>query len=123
MKADEYSPFRWHLRTIKSRTNRKNKKAKPKECNLTLQDLKDQWESQKGICPHTNWPLKNMATSSPEDQLPKTPDRASLDRIDSSKGYVKGNVQFIALIAQLAKNNWEEKVLYEFAESIKKAHP
>lgn len=54
------------------------------------------------------------------NRLPKTPDRASLDRIDSKKGYIKGNIQFVALIVQLAKNDWDEKVIYEFAEAIKK---
>ena len=24
-----------------------------KRCNITLQDLKNQWEKQKGICPYT----------------------------------------------------------------------
>lgn len=79
---------------------------------------KEQWDSQKGICPYTGWQLKNMASFT--NRLPKTPDRASLDRIDSKKGYIKGNIQFVALIVQLAKNDWDEKVIYEFAEAIKK---
>lgn len=52
------------------------------------------------------------------DQLPKTPDRASLDRINSSKGYVKGNNQFVALIAQFAKNEWTDSVLENFVDAF-----
>jgi len=51
--------------------------------------------------------------------LKKTPDRASLDRIDSSKGYVKGNIQFVSLIAQYAKNDWNGDVIFEFANAVK----
>lgn len=107
--SDEYSPFRWHLKNIRRRN---------KVFTISLQDLKEQWEKQKGICPYTGWVLKNMSSS--KEQLPKTPDRASLDRIDSKKGYVKGNIQFVSLIAQFAKNSWDESVLYDFAEAIKK---
>lgn len=107
--TDEYSPFRWHLRNCKRRS---------KTFDITLEDLKKQWEEQKGICPYTGWQLKNM--SSHTDRLPKTPDRASLDRIDSSKGYVKGNIHFVALIAQFAKSEWDEITLRNFAEAVVK---
>ena len=44
--------------------------------------------------------------------------RASVDRIDSSKGYIKGNIQFVSLVAQYAKNMWDEKELYNFCEAV-----
>lgn len=87
-----------------------------KDFDITLEDLKQQWDAQKGICPYTGWQLKNMPSYS--DQLPKTPDRASLDRINSSKGYVKGNNQFVALIAQFAKNEWTDSVLENFVDAF-----
>jgi len=52
------------------------------------------------------------------DKIPKTPNRASLDRIDSSKGYVKGNIQFVSLIVQYAKNEWCDFVLMDFAKAM-----
>lgn len=109
-RLDEFSPFRWHLRNCKQRSK--------KESNLTLQDLKEQWEIQGGRCPYTGWKLKNMPTTNHDSQLPLTPDRASLDRIDSSKGYVRGNVQFVAAIAQYAKHTFHEKELFKFAEAV-----
>jgi hypothetical protein len=109
-RADEYSPYRWHFRNIKRRHK--------KECAVTLQDLKEQWEKQKGICPYTGWELKQIKNTGPMHQLPSTPDRASLDRIDSSKGYIKSNIQFVAAIAQYAKNAWDEQELFKFCEAV-----
>jgi hypothetical protein len=87
-----------------------------KEFDLTEKDLKDIWERQRGICPYTGIPMllpKNSAT-----KLPKTPDRASLDRIDSKKGYTKDNVQFCSLFAQYAKNEWSDQVFRNFLAEI-----
>ena len=109
-RKDDFSPFRWHFRNIKRRES--------KICAITLKDLKNQWEMQKGICPYTGWKLKNMETTNYLDQLPKTPDRASLDRIDSTKGYILGNIQFISLMAQYAKAHWKEENLFKFCEAV-----
>jgi len=108
-RIDKYSPFRWFLARCKQRK---------KEVDITLQDLKEQWEVQKGICPYTGWKLKIMEDLNVNNQLPKTPDRASLDRIDSSKGYVKGNIQFVSMMAQFAKSNWPEEELIKFCEAV-----
>ena len=44
---------------------------------------------------------------------------ASLDRIDSDKGYIKGNVQFVALGINFAKNNFSDEDLLAFIREIK----
>jgi len=109
MKNDSYSPFRWHLRNMKRRHHK---------CDVTLEDLKGQWEKQKGRCPYTGWKLKNLINTCHSNQLPRTPDRASVDRIDSSKPYTKDNIQFVSMMAQFAKNNWSESELLNFCESV-----
>ena len=43
---------------------------------------------------------------------------ASLDRIDSSIGYMKGNIQFISAAANLAKNNMSHEQMIEFCKII-----
>lgn len=48
--------------------------------------------------------------------------RASLDRIDSSKGYVKGNVEFVCLLINMAKNSYSKKEVSSFFEEML-AHP
>lgn len=108
-RGDKFSPFRYHYRNAKRRGH---------EFNLSLEYLEELWENQKGKCVYTGWKLKNMKNLSPSSQLPLTTDRASLDRIDSSKGYVKGNVQFVCWMAQCAKHVFESKDVKLFAEAI-----
>lgn len=50
----------------------------------------------------------------------RTPTGASLDRIDSSKGYVKGNVQFVCLSMNYAKNGFSDQQIKDFVDSIRK---
>ena len=46
------------------------------------------------------------------------PNTASLDRIDSSLGYIPGNVQFVSVIANYAKRDFQEEELFEFCEAV-----
>lgn len=91
-KKDEYTGFRYYYRNAKSRF---------KEFDLTLQDIKNQWELQNGICPYTGFELKlyNSKLKNPYEL------RASLDRIDSSIGYIKENIEFISLPINYLKND------------------
>lgn len=108
-RKDEFSPFRWHLRNAARRT---------KECTITLDDLKKQWEKQEGRCPYTGWELKNLPCTNHKKQLDCTPDRASLDRKDSSKGYTPDNVHFVSTMANYAKNRWADGELLRFCQSV-----
>jgi hypothetical protein len=109
-RGDEFSLVRFHLRNIK------NKSRCRKPCYVDLQDLKEQWDKQEGRCPYTGWLLKTPINCG--QLLPKTPDRASLDRIDSSKPYTKDNIQFISLMAQYAKNSWDGQELLDFCRAV-----
>lgn len=118
-KADDFSPFRWHLKScITRKLDRERKKLSERPVTITLQDLKSQWELQNGKCPYTGWDLVQMPNICSCNQLPLTPNRASLDRIDSTKGYVLGNIQFIACIAQYAKNKFTTDDVMKFCESV-----
>ena len=46
------------------------------------------------------------------------PDQASLDRIDNSKGYVKGNVRFVALIYNYARNGFDDEAVLAFCNAV-----
>jgi len=46
----------------------------------------------------------------------------SIDRIDSTKGYIKENVQVISFIANRMKNNASEELLIAFAKGVLKLH-
>lgn len=49
----------------------------------------------------------------------QTPTTASLDRIDSKLGYVKGNVQFVAYALNLAKNTFGDEEIRTFISELK----
>lgn len=109
--VDEYSPFRMMLGSAKGHAKTKNR-----DFNITLKYLKELWITQNGICPYTGW--KMILRPTKNEQIILSPERASLDRIDSSKGYIEGNVQFVSWMAQLAKNKYSSEELYKFCKAV-----
>jgi hypothetical protein len=75
-----------------------------------LEDLKAQWDKQRGICPYSG---KTMVL-----ERRSLMHQASLDRIDSNKGYEIGNIQFVCLIMQYAKNGFSDAQVKEFFSSF-----
>ena len=107
---DEFSPFRETLKKVRSRSKNKNR-----ECDIDLNYLKEVWERQEGKCPYLKRKLILPLTDQSHDKT--NPNLiASLDRIDSSKGYVRGNIQFISTTLNFAKNKYDEKVLLNLIE-------
>lgn len=88
-KKDEFTPFRQYLRKCIKRY---------KEVNITIEDVKNQWDSQNGICPYSGIKLQLKDS---ENIIYKP----SIDRIDSSKGYIKGNIQFTSIAINFMKSN------------------
>lgn len=68
--------------------------------------LRELWINQKAICPYT----KNIMNFNKKTN----PYHASLDRIDSSKGYLKGNVEFVCLSVNYAKNKFPKEEITRF---------
>lgn len=104
---DEYTPFRYTYRCVKRRF---------KEVDITMDDLKAVWETQKGICPYTGFKLI-LPESSNVNEIDFF-HRASLDRIDSSLGYVKGNIQFISTPINLMKSTKTDSEVKKFLKEI-----
>lgn len=104
-RKDEWTPYRYSLRNAKKRF---------KEFNLTLEDLRTIWTNQNGICPYTGLKL----------QLPTYKKcnniwyRASLDRIDSTKGYVVGNIQFISTPINFMKSTMSDLETKQYLKLI-----
>jgi hypothetical protein len=111
-KPDKFSNFRWYMKVI-----RKNNKENSIEYNVDLQYLQKLWESQKGICPFTKQQLE-LKTHSKNQNIVSRPYQASIDRIDNSKGYVKGNIRFVALIFNYARNVFSDEEVLDFCYKV-----
>lgn len=90
-----------HERQIESRLKNLCTKAKlrTKEFHLAVDDLIQLWDIQEGRCAYTKLPL--LATANQFNTV-------SLDRIDSSKGYIVGNVQLVCAAINKMKQEYSE---------------
>jgi len=110
-RRDKYSEFKWFMRCIRRRN---------KEYNVDLEFLKNLWEEQSGICPLTGWSLMLPKHSSKWKTKQEKQYRASIDRIDNSKGYTKGNIRFISVMANYCKNDFTDEEVKLFCEAVVK---
>ena len=74
------------------------------------------WKKQDGLCAVSG--IKMQTESGTREN--KNPYRASLDRINNNRGYVKGNVRFTTHWVNNAKSTWPEKVFEDFVGNIAK---
>ena len=103
------------LRRIKNRA--KNKPERFADYDVTIEDLIEVWNKQSGQCVHTK--SKLVLPKFPEYTKANSNYKASIDRIDSSKGYVKGNIQFISDMMNQFKSNVSNEEVEEFLNIIK----
>ncbi len=106
-RSDEFIGFREFIRRAKKRN---------KLGDLTLEDLKEQWEKQSGICPYTGI---NLILPSVTKEYTKI-NLASLDRIDSNKGYERENIMFVSVAINYMKNTMSEEETVELCKIIAK---
>lgn len=87
--------------------------------DLDEQYLEDVWSSQDGRCALSGLPLSLRRDGVGQKSGLAS---ASLDRIKSSEGYVRGNVQFVAYSLNLAKQSFSDEAfrshLIEIANSV-----
>ena len=87
-------------------------KFRKKEFNLTIEYLQDLWEKQGGKCAISNVDLEYKLGRNFYGQT------MSLDRIDSSKGYVEGNVQWVHKQVNFMKLQMSKEELLEWCKII-----
>jgi hypothetical protein len=90
--------------------NLHSSRGRKKGFDLDLNYLKELWDKQKGICPFLGIDLIPLGWDGVSDPIYT----ASIDRIDSSKGYVKGNIIFVSVMINYAKNKFEIEKLIDF---------
>lgn len=99
----------WYQKDIRQRLlDRAIERSKKKNifCNLTIDDIKI-----PDKCPLLN---ENFKFGSKYDKWFSY----SLDRIDNSKGYIKGNIQVVTYLANTMKSQASKKQLIIFAKNI-----
>lgn len=82
--------------------------------DLTVEFLEELFEEQKGLCPITGFEITLEGTQ----EFKKKRFTASLDRIDSSKGYTKDNVWFVTLQANYMKSQLTMEELVNWCQRI-----
>jgi hypothetical protein len=113
-RLDSLSSFRYYMKSMK------NKGRKP-IIDVDASYLKEIWESQKGICPFSGVKMTLRTHTNVikgGNNIPTSPYIASVDRIDNDKGYEKGNIRFISLMANYARNNFSDKQLVDFCKAV-----
>lgn len=96
-----------HERDLISRLKNLCTKARgrSKEFSINTSDLLDVLIKQNGQCAYTKLPL--LATANQFNTI-------SLDRVDSSKGYVVGNVQLVCTAINKMKQEYTEEMFFLF---------
>ena len=108
-RRDAFSPFRYYMRKARNR---------PKETDLDLLYLKTLWEQQKGRCALSGIKMEIPQNTRAFEKRGHDPWKPSLDRIDCSKGYLKGNVRFVTMLANFALNGFSDEDLVQFCQAV-----
>lgn len=74
--------------------------------SITIEEAWNLYQKQSGKCALTGEPISFATTNKGFKSGEAT---ASLDRIDSSKGYIEGNVQWVHKDINMMKSDFEEK--------------
>ena len=106
-----------HLKKMRGRVKKgkytqhlNNARNRKYDFDLDEKYLQYLWDDQEGLCALTNKPL--LLREGQKGEL--TPYTASVDRIDNTKGYIKGNVQWVCYSANLAKQRFSDEEIKEF---------
>ena len=82
------------------------------EFDITLEDLVDIYNKQKGLCAITGLKMTHDVLNG------RTYTNMSLDRIDSQKGYIKDNIQLVCMVVNQMKSDLTYEELYFYCNKI-----
>lgn len=90
-------------------------KEKGMAFDLTYDFLCQLFVGQNGLCAMTGIKM----TTIKKYDCRRNPFAPSIDRIDSSEGYIVGNVQYVTAIANIAKSDYGEAPFYAMCTSVR----
>lgn len=105
------------IRNVRARA-----KARGQEFDLTIEFLRDLRNLQNNVCPYCGFEL-NWEVAPVGKQRMCPPDRASLDRIDSAKGYTQDNVQLVTDFCNRIKTWYPHRDIVGFCRAVSERFP
>lgn len=96
-------------------SSKSSSRTKDREHSLTVEDIRSLLVS---TCPYFG--IKLFYGVNPRGKIPFN--AATIDRIDSTKGYIPGNVRIISWGANRLKSNLTDKQLLTLAKNILRLH-
>lgn len=115
------------IRHLRQNLARAANRPNPQHISITLDELYEVGEHQQWQDPFSgdemqftrggNWGLKNAWGTGASNPL-----SCSIDRIDSDKGYVSGNVQLVTAMTNMAKGNMSNQQFVDFCKKVANNH-
>ena len=79
---------------------------------ISLDALELLWQTQQGVCALTGWQMTMELAAG------VVPTNCSLDRINSTQGYIVGNVQLACRAANVAKSNLTQSDFVQLCKAV-----
>lgn len=124
-KEGRKKPSRWNASGTKNifgaRFNQWEGNAKRRniDYDISKEYLQLLYEKQNGKCAYTGIELLSPTTYKEYNLGVGSPYNISLDRIDSTKGYIYGNVQFVCVWVNSSKGNMPDDMFREVLKKVK----
>ena len=114
-KVTRSNQLKKHRLNVIFHSSRWNAKKRKLEHTISIEYLEKLWNDQQGLCYYTNQKmLKDLRNTDNNN------DSISLDRIDSSKGYIEGNVVLCRWIINRMKNDIPHDTFLNIVSEINK---
>ena len=106
------------LNDAKTRVKNYKKRGRNLRCNITINDLVRLYHKHSGLCAISGIKMTHVSYGT----RGKYPFNISLDRIDSSKGYIEGNVQLVCCLVNHMKWDSDMDVFIDMCKRIAEKH-
>lgn len=85
---------------------------------ITIEEAWNVYEKQKGVCALSGFPIYLDASLGSLNKRGYQKGTASLDRIDSKRGYTADNIQWVHKDLNKLKSNWPEDYFLEMCKAV-----